>query len=83
MGGVRRIRKQLNKTCMIKTGLSFEGHDIILAVANPVEGGKAAPRFRSYMTSLVGRARSMNLTDMYQASIVIRKKLLSGESVWN
>jgi len=88
MGGVRRIRKNMNRSiCLVKTGLNFEGSDIMLAVDNPLTGKAVALRFRAYLGYLTSRSSRMNLHDMYSVSAVIHKKLIAGEDIseglWN
>ena len=50
MGNVRRLKKVLGKSvCMAKTGISFEGCDVLLAIDSPIESDKKARRLRIVM----------------------------------
>ena len=76
MGQKRRILKNLNKSIRLyKTGLTFEGYDLL--IADPL----AVPRFRSYWVRLMGRANI--ITALANYSLGVRAKILKGESVWN
>ena len=83
MGQRRRALKNLTKTGrIVKTGISFEGHDLLIAVDYPL-GEKVAPRFRSFIGMLMARSRNPSIAEMIHYSFEIKEKLLNGESIWN
>ncbi len=84
MGGRRRALKNLAKSvCMVKTGISFEGHDVLIAVDNPAAGKTIKSRFRSFIGMLMARSKNPSLAEMVHFSLGVKEKLLNGESIWN
>ena len=83
MGQRKRALKNLSKNvCMVKTGLQFEGHDILMAVDDLYSSQGVAPRFRGYLGRLLVRSRRASHGEMLRYSFGIREKLVDG-SIWN
>ena len=79
MGGVRRVRKNLNRgISLAKTGIVFRDSEVCL-MTNDINKAKA---FRDYCADNAFRSSLPNMYDIYQASIGVREKLMSG-SLWN
>ena len=84
MGNKRRIAKTLNKSvCMAKTGITFEGCEVVLALDSPLEAKDKAKRFRIFMNRSVRRASLANIRDLTGFGLSLREKILDGEYVWN
>ena len=84
MGNTRRIKKILNKSvCMVKTGVTFAGSEVVLAVDDPVSGKVKADAFRKQVIHTHRRSSVMNLHDMTSIGLLFRDRIMSGEPVWN
>ena len=79
MGGVRRVRKNLNRgISLAKTGIVFRNSEVCLMTDSP----EKAKAFRDYCAEKVFRSSVPNMYDICKASIGVREKLMSG-SLWN
>ena len=83
MGNTRRIRKAMKGVCMAKTGITFEGCEVALAVDDPVEAEVKARRFRVMMNYMNHRSSLVNMGDIMRASFIIHERIISGKSLWN
>lgn len=84
MGGIHRIKKSLNKNiCMAKTGITFEGCEVMLIIGNPMEAEKKAGRFKAFLNHVVSRSCLVNMGDIMNASLMMRDRTLKGEPIWN
>ena len=68
---------------MAKTGIKFEGCEVVLAVADPIGAVEKARRFRMMMNYMGHRSSLVNVRDMMRVSLVIRERILNGKPVWN
>ena len=82
MGNTRRIKKKMG-ICLAKTGMVFGGSEVVLIVDDPFEGKKKADAFHDQCLLHAWRSSLANVGDLYQASILIREKMLSGSPLWN
>ncbi len=83
MSNQRSIRKKLKKSvCMVKTGITFEGCQVVLAV-DPAEAEEKARRFRVMMNMMNHRSSLVNMRDIMNISLIIRDRLMDGKPIWN
>ena len=78
---MRQKQKTTKKVCMMRTGISFEGYDLYLAVNDPYSGKGVKKRFRSFIGGLMSRP-AIGLNALLHYSFGIREKLVDG-SIWN
>ncbi len=84
MSNQRSLRKKLNKSvCMAKTGITFEGCVVALAVDNPAEAEEKARRFRIMMNMMNHRSSKVNMGDIMATSLIMRERIINGETLWN
>ncbi len=83
MGNTRRIRKAMKGICMAKTGITFEGCQVALAIDNPAEAEEKARRFRVMMNKMNYRSSFVNIRDIVAVSLIFREKIMNGEALWN
>ena len=69
--------------CMAKTGITFEGCQVALAIDNPVEAEEKARRFRVMMNMMNHRSSLVNMSDIMNTSLIIRDRLMDGKPIWN
>ncbi len=67
---------------MVKTGITFEGCEVCLAV-DPAEAKEKSKRFRIMMNKMARRSSFVNMRDVVGVSLAFRERILSGEPVWN
>ena len=84
MGQRRRALKNLTKSaCVVKTGIQFEGHDVLIAVDSPLGNEKIASLFKSFINQMMARSLNPSLAEIIHYSFGVREKMLNGESIWN
>ena len=83
MGGIRRIKKNLNAPIALgDTGVKFNGCRVLLADINPSKVKESAGKFSGFLGHLSGRASLVNIRDLYEAHFKVLSGLLKGE-LWN
>ncbi len=82
MGNIRRIKKQLasgrQQVAMFDTKTTFNNCRIFLAHPNPAVARKVAGQFAGFMNFTVGRARLVNIRDLYESHFRILEKIKAG-----
>ena len=82
MGITRKIKKNMG-ICIARTGVKFSDCDVVLMVSSPAQGKKVAEAFRQYMNFSARRSSLPNLHDIYNATLVMQKRVSKGESIFN
>ncbi len=82
MGISRKIKKNMTP-CMVKTGITFEGCGVVLAVDSPFGAEEKARRFRIFMNRSIRRATLANIRDLTGFSLSLREKIIDGDYLWN
>lgn len=83
MGGIRRLKRGMSKQIVLhKTGLTFGGEEVCLAVTGSDGAGKAAAFQRECLRN-AHRSSLMNIGDILAVSGYVRSKLMAGEAIWN
>lgn len=79
---IRRIKKQLSQPiAMADTHVAVNDCKVFFAHPNPAVAKKAAASFAGYMKFLNGRARLVNIGDLYTAHFQVLQKIEAGEDV--
>ncbi len=79
MVALRKLRKSIRPPVyMAKTGMFFEGSELVLSLANPVLPEGMAGRFQRYLA----RARQTNVADILMVSLAVQKRIMSGKPLW-
>lgn len=72
-----------NNLGFVRTGIKFEGCDVYIGVNSSAQGDRLAPLFRRWLNRVVFRSKMPNLGDLYHVMPVVKKKLVSGEPIFN
>lgn len=78
MGNRRRVMKSIKpRIAMVDAHMAVNGCEVFLGHPDPVKAQAMAKEFKRFVTDMVQRAKSPNLTDMYNESFKLQKKILS------
>ncbi|MHC4121952.1 MAG: hypothetical protein ACYSSI_00130 [Planctomycetota bacterium] len=81
MGNIHRIKKHMVPSiAMADTHVEINGCRVFLGHINQDKALVTAKSFRSMLDRAIVRSRYVNLHDIYEASLVMRKRMESG---WN
>ena len=84
MGNIRRVRKSITpKIAMADTHIAINGCRLFLGHPNKQTAVASAKGFGGMLAVTIARAKCLNVSDMYKASLMVRGKMLAGESVCN
>lgn len=73
----------VNNIGFAKTGIKFEGCDVYIGVRSQMQGERIGPLFKRWMNEVVYRSKTPTPRDVYNVAVDVRRKLLSGEPLFN
>ncbi len=80
---LRRIRKSLPKIAMVDAHVAINGCQVFLGHPDPDKATASAKGFQKMLSVTIARAKCLNVSDMYNASFMVRDRVLNGEPIWN
>ncbi len=84
MGNRRRVLGSLKQQMAIAdTHMAVNGCQVLMGHPDPARATATAKLFKNQLASVIDRARCVNMSDIYNASIEVQRKLEIGESICN
>ena len=84
MGNRRRVLRGIKQQMAIAdTHMAVNGCQVLLGHPDPARATATAKLLKSQLSAALTRASCVNMSDIYNASIEVQRKLEIGESICN